>query len=247
MSIESEHDLKSLRRVGRVVARTLRAMARAVKPGVSTGELDDVAARVFQRSGARSGPQIVYGFPGVTCISVNEEVVHGIPGARRLASGDLVTLDVTAELDGYFADAAVTVPVPPAAPVALRLAACAKAAFERALRVASAGEPVSAIGAAVEAEVTRHGFAVFPELTGHGIGRTIHEEPSVPNRFEPGLRTRLTEGLVITIEPLITTGTGRTRLARDRWTVRSADGALAAHHEHTVVIGRGSPLILTAA
>ncbi|MGH7551442.1 MAG: type I methionyl aminopeptidase, partial [Longimicrobiales bacterium] len=184
---------------------------------------------------------------GVTCISVNDEVVHGIPGARVLERGDLVTLDVTAELDGYFADAAITVAVPPAAPIAVRLAASAETAFGKAMNVARAGAPLSALGAAVEGSVRRQGFRVCPELCGHGIGRTIHEEPNVPNHYDPRDRTRLAEGLVITIEPLVTTGSGRTKLARDRWTVRTADGALAAHFEHTVVIGRGRPLILTAA
>jgi methionyl aminopeptidase len=239
--------MRALQRVGRVVARTLDAMRSAVRPGITTAELDDVAARIFEEHGARSGPRIVYDFPGTTCISVNDEVVHGIPGPRVLQPGDLVTLDVTAELDGYFADAAVTVAVAPARPPALELVECAKTAFTRALDVARAGARVSAIGRVVEATVRERGFSVFRDLCGHGIGRTIHEDPSVPNHFDPRARQVLADGLVITIEPLVTTGSGRSRLARDRWTVLSADGGLAAHHEHTIVIGRGAPTILTAA
>lgn len=247
MSIENDDDLRGLQRVGRVVASALAAMREGLRPGVTTAELDDIAGRTFAEAGARSGPRIVYDFPGTTCISINDEVVHGIPGSRTVQPGDLVTLDVTAELDGYYADAAVTVPVPPAPPRAVRLAACARAAFQHALEVARSGTPLSVLGRRIEREVQRQGFRVFPELCGHGIGRTIHENPSVLNHYDPSAKTRLTDGLVITIEPIITTGSGRTRIARDRWTVLSADGAIAAHHEHTIVIGRGRPMIVTAA
>jgi methionyl aminopeptidase len=219
VSIETDQELKALQRVGRVVAMTLDAMRRGVKAGVTTGELDDIAATVLASAGARSAPQIVYDFPGVTCISVNDEVVHGIPGSRALEPGDLVTLDVTAELEGYYADAAITVAVEPASSLGLRLAACAKAALGRAMEVARAGAKLSAVGAAIEREAGRQGFRVFRELCGHGIGRTIHEEPSVLNHYDPRVATRLTEGLVITIEPIITTGSGRTSVARDQWTV----------------------------
>jgi methionyl aminopeptidase len=247
MSIESPSDLSGLRAAGRVVADALRAMKRHVSPGVSTADLDDVAAGVIAAAGARSAPALVYAFPGTTCISVNDEIVHGIPGSRRLRPGDLVTLDVTVELDGYFADAAITVPVPPVSAIARRLCACAASAFYSGLDVATAGAPLSRVGAAIQSETERRGFRVFRDLSGHGIGRTIHEEPTVPNHFDPSARERLTDGLVITIEPLVGAGAARTRLARDGWTVRTADGSLSAHHEHTIVITRGRPRILTAA
>lgn len=247
MSIDNEEDLIGLRQAGRVAARALDAMAAEVASGVSTAELDEVAADVLAGHGARSAPALVYDFPATTCISVNDEVVHGIPGARRLRAGDIVTLDVTIELDGYFADTARTLPVGEVSPRARALIDAARSAFERALLVARAGRPLAGIGATIEADVRRRGFRVFRELCGHGIGRTIHEEPEVLNYRHPGERRRLSEGLVITIEPLVSAGAGRTRLTDDDWTVRSADRALASHHEHTLVIREGEPEILTLA
>ena len=183
MSIETENDLVALSRAGKIVAFALRAMAQRLRPGITTAELDAIGADVLKQHGARSAPQLVYGFPGVTCISVNDEVVHGIPGERVIHAGDLVTLDVTAELDGYMADAALTVAVPPASALKRRLCACADAALGKAIAVARAGRPIADIGRVVEAEVRRYGFAIIPELGGHGIGRTIHDgqPPFVPN------------------------------------------------------------------
>jgi len=247
VSIESDADLEGLRRVGRVVALTLAETRRAVEPGVSTAELDAVAANALERYGARSAPALVYGFPAAICISVNDEAVHGIPGARRLSAGDLVTLDVTAELGGYMADAALTVPVPPCAPLAERLAGTAEAALAQGIGAARAGRPLNAIGRAVGRAVDGAGFTVLRQLSGHGIGRTIHEEPSVLNYDEPRLTGRLTPGLVITIEPIISArGEGLSQDA-DGWTVRTRDGSLTAHAEHTIVVTRrGSPLVLTS-
>lgn len=247
MSIESEKDLEGMKRAGRVVALALKAMREAVREGVTTAELDAVAAGVLARHGARSAPKSVYGFPGTACISVNDEAVHGVPGPRALRKGDVVTLDVTAELDGYFADSAVTVGVPPVAPVARALLECAEAAFWRALKAVRAGQPLARVGGAVESEVERRGFHVLRELCGHGIGRGIHEPPEVVNFYDRFDRTRLTEGLVIALEPIVAVSTERTRTAADRWTVLSADGSLTAHFEHTLVVTRDRPVLLTAA
>jgi methionyl aminopeptidase len=246
MSVETAEELRALQAVGRVVAEALRAMRRAVQPGVTTGQLDSVAGEVFTRAGARSGPNLDYGFPGVTCISVNDEAVHGIPGPRRLRDGDLVKLDVTAELNGFYADACCSVQVGRGNPAARRLVQAAERALGRALRVASAGLPLNAIGAAVEESVRSSGFAVCAELTGHGIGRRIHEPPDVPSVYDPRFSQPLTDGLVITVEPIISAGSGRVRGAGDGWTVRTADGSLSAHVEHTVVVRQGAPLVLTA-
>ena len=247
MSITSEMDWTGLREVGRVVHLTLEALQRHTRPGVTTAELDDVAARIFARHDAHSAPAAVYNFPGTVLISVNDEVVHGIPGPRRLLPGDVVKLDVTAEKDGYMADAARTVVLAGGTDLGRRLAACARDAFDAALHVARAGAPVNAIGRAVEGEVTRRGFSVVRGLDGHGIGRTIHEPPSVPNYCNPRQTDVLTEGLVITIEPIIASGRGLAFEDRDGWTIRTKDGSLAAHHEHTLVITRGRPVLLTAA
>jgi methionyl aminopeptidase len=247
MSIQTEKDWTGMRRVARIVRMTLDAMEKEVRPGVSTAELNEVAASVFAAHGARSAPTLVYGFPGSALISVNDEVVHGIPGQRRLERGDVVKLDVTTEKDGYMADAARTLVVEGGSDEAHRLARCARSAFKKALLVAAAGRRVSEIGRAVEQEVRGHGFHVVRGLDGHGIGRTIHEPPSVPNYYDPRQTEVLTEGLVITIEPIISAGTGRAVEGRDGWTIRTADGKLAAHHEHTIVITTGTPVVLTAA
>ena len=181
MSIDSPDELAGLRAAGRVVAEAIREMARRVRPGVSTGELDEVAARVFARHGARSGPQLDYDFPGTTCLSVDDEAVHGIPGPRRLREGQLIKLDVTAELDGFYADSCRTVPVGRVRPREQRLMAASQSALKRGMQAAVAGANVGRVGAAVNREVTRRGFSVIEELAGHGIGRKIHEEPDVPN------------------------------------------------------------------
>jgi methionyl aminopeptidase len=247
MSIETALELEGMRAAGRVVADTLQLVAQALKAGVTTRELDEVAQHAFALRGARSGPQLDFDYPGTICISVNDEAVHGIPGNRVIRPGDLVTLDVTAELDGFYADAAVTHIVPPAAPVAVRLKACAEAAFRRGAAQARSGTPIWRIGAAVEKEVQRRGFRVVRDLCGHGIGRAVHEAPQIPNYQDPRARAPLTENLVITIEPIVAQKSARSRVLRDGWTIVAADGGLTAHHEHTIVIRRGEPIILTAA
>jgi methionyl aminopeptidase len=245
MSIRSQAELKKLEIIGKIVRMTLDEMSAAVRPGVTTGELDAVGAAVLERNGAESSPPKVYGFPGTACISVNDEAIHGIPGRRRIEEGDLVKLDVTAEKDGFVADAAVTVWVGKISATAEALARCAESAFRQALKVAQVGNRVYEIGRAVEREVLRCGFNVIKELCGHGVGRTIHEEPRVPNYFDRSFRAKLTDGLVITIEPIIAAGSGRAQLAADKWTIRTADRSLTAHYEHTLVITKGGPVLLT--
>lgn len=247
MSITGPEELEGMRAAGAVVRLMIEAMRQAVRPGVTTAELDEVGAGVMQQHGAKSAPAMVYNFPGTNCISVNEEAVHGIPGARALREGDLVKLDVTVEKDGFMADAAVTVPVGSVSEENQKLIACAERAFAKAMLVARAGFRVSEIGRVVEREVRRNGFSVIRDLGGHGIGRTIHEPPRVPNFPDPEARQILTEGLVITVEPIIAAGSGRTFVAADGWTVRTADGRPSAHYEHTLVITKGEPVLLTAA
>jgi len=247
MSINGPEELESLRAAGAVVRRVLEAMKRQVRPGVTTGQLDAIGAQVIEENGARSAPAMVYGFPGSNCISLNDEAVHGIPGDRALREGDLLKLDVTVEKDGFMADAAETVAVGAVSREAARLITCAQRAFGKAMLVARAGYRVSEIGRAVEREVRREGFSVIRELGGHGIGRTIHEEPRIPNYADPQARQVLTEGLVITVEPIIAAGSGRAVLAQDGWTMRTADRRPSAHYEHTIVVTRGTPMVLTAA
>jgi len=247
VSIQSAADRRGLEAAGLVVRLALDALAAAVRPGVTTAELDRVAAGVFQAHGARSAPALVYGFPGTVLISINDEVVHGIPGNRRIARGDVVKLDVTVERAGYMADAARTVVVEGGTAEAVRLTGCAERAFVAALAVATAGRKVREIGRAVEQAVRGEGFSVIRGLAGHGIGRTIHEPPSVPNHFDPWQEDVLTDGLVLTIEPIICAGRAAVAQDDDGWTIRTRDGSLAAHHEHTLIVTRGRPVLLTAA
>lgn len=247
MTVESEKDLVGLRRAGRVVALAIEEMKEALEPGMTTAELDAVGAGVYERYGARSAPGLVYGFPGVNLISVNDEAVHGVPGGRVIERGDLVKIDVTAEVGGYVADAAVTVALPRGPRVHEELRDCAELAFARAASVARAGRPVNKIGRVVENTVRGCGFATLAGLSGHGIGKTIHEPPTIPNRFDRRSNSTLTEGLVVTIEPIIAAGSDSIVEDSDGWTIRTADGSPAAHHEHTIVITKGSPIVLTAA
>ena len=247
MSIESDADWAGLREVGRITRLTLDALEAHVREGVTTAELDEVAAALVAQHAARSAPALVYKFPRTVLISVNDEIVHGVPGPRRLAEGDLVKLDVTLEKNGYVADAARTVIVGGGSETARRLARCAADAFEAALRVSKAGVRVNQIGREVERAVRGQGFSVIHGLCGHGVGRTIHEWPDVPNHYVPWQHDVLTEGLVLTIEPMISAGSPHPIQDADGWTIRTRDGSLSAHHEHSIVITRDAPIVLTAA
>jgi methionyl aminopeptidase len=247
MSIKSDRELAQLQVIGRIVRKALDQMTAAVRPGITTAELSEIGSRVLSAEGARSAPPMVYGFPGDVCISVNEEAIHGIPGRRVLREGDLVKLDLVAEKSGFYADAAVTVAVGAVSSVAAALIRAAEDSFRQGANAARVGNRVYEIGRAVEREVKSRGFSVLRELSGHGVGRTIHEEPSVPNYHDSRNRGRLSDGLVIAIEPIIAAGEGKATLQPDRWTVVTADRSLTAHYEHTIVITRGAPILLTAA
>jgi len=245
MSIQSSAELEGLKRCGRIVRIALDAMVAAVQPGISTAELDAIGARTLASHGAEASPPKVYGFPGSLCISVNDEAIHGIPGDRILQSGDLVKLDLVAEMDGFVTDAAVTVRVGKVSAKADALVHCVENAFWKGARAARAGNRIYEIGRAVEREVRASGFSVMKALCGHGVGRTIHEEPAIPNYFDRHSRSKLKEGLVIAIEPIAATGSGDERLLRDGWTVSTVDHGLSAHFEHTLVITKSEPILIT--
>ena len=247
MTIQTKSDLEAMRAVGRLVAGAIHVMRAAVRPGMTTAQLDDVGAAYLRARGARSAPQLTYDFPGFNCISVNDQIVHGVPGPRVLQPGDVVKIDVTAELDGYIADSAVTVVLPPVSTRAHNLAECARAAFKHAVKTAGSRARIAELGRAVEAEVVRWNHAVVRDLCGHGVGRSLHEPPSVPNFFSSSTTGRLEEGLVIALEPIITESRTRVVQDADGWTLRTANGCLAAHHEHTILIREGRAEILTAA
>ncbi len=246
MTVESLDDIAGLRHIGRIVAQSLQTLEAAVRPGMSTAELDAQAGGLLKEAGARSAPYITYRFPGTSCISINDEATHGIPGGRTIQAGDLVKIDLSASAKGYFADAAVTVAVPPVSERSRKLTNCARAALEAACAVAIAGKPISQIGRAIQRIAQAQGFNVIPALGAHGIGRALHEKPDVPMHFDPRDPRLLVEGQVITIEPHITTGKGRIYQAKDGWTLRTRDKAYVAQFEHTVVITKGRPLVLTA-
>jgi methionyl aminopeptidase len=247
MTIESTGDLEGMRAVGKVVAQALEVMQAAAQPGITTEQLDDVGAKFMRARGARSAPQLTYDFPGFSCISVNDEVVHGVPRDRVLLAGDVLKIDVTAELDGFIADSAITVNIPPVSRAARSLVRTAKAAFDRAFQVARDGVRVSELGRAVEAEVQRRGHAIIPDMCGHGVGRALHEKPSVPNFFSPFTPGILHDGLVIALEPIICESPSDIYEDEDGWTIRTESGCLAAHYEHTILIRHGRAEILTAA
>jgi methionyl aminopeptidase len=247
MSISTPAERAGIRRAGRAVADALQAMRAAVRPGITTGELDRIGESVLERHGAHSAPRAVYGFPGCNCISVNDEIVHGIPGARVIAAGDVVKLDVTASLDGYVADAADTVLVAPVSAAVRRLRTSAVHAFEDGLRAAELGQRVNRIGRAVERRAEQDGFAVIRELCGHGVGRAIHEPPEVPNYFSPFQVDRLSEGLVLTIEPMLAARRARAVQRDDGWTIATDNRCISVHYEHTLIITAEGPEVVTRA
>jgi methionyl aminopeptidase len=246
MSIEGQHDIEGLRKAGEAVAAARDAMAAQIAPGMTTADLDAVGREVLLRFGARSAPQLAYGFPGTTCISVNDRLAHGIPSKKIvLKEGDLVNIDVSAELNGYWADTGASYPVGKISDQAESLLVATQLALHDALREARAGRPMRNIGRAVENRAKKCGFQVITNLCGHGVGRYIHEEPSVSNNYEQRDRRILHEGLVITIEPFLTTGATEVIEDRDGWTLRTPDGSLGAQFEHTFIVTRGEPIVLT--
>ncbi|MEA2574238.1 MAG: methionyl aminopeptidase [Chloroflexia bacterium] len=246
MSIESEEDVIGLKKCGRVVGLTLREMSRHVKPGITTGELDRIGEEFLRRHEARSAPRLTYNFPGSTCISINDEAAHGIPGNRVIQPGDLVNIDVSAELDGYFTDTGATFAVPPVSPTKQKLMDCTKAALNNAIAAAKSGQPMNVIGQAVEAQARRCGFAIIKNLAGHGVGRGLHEQPSMVLNYSSAQEKRkLSEGLVFTIEPFLSTGADFVLEAKDGWTLKTPDGSLLAQYEHTIIVTKGRPIVVT--
>lgn len=246
MTIAGPSDIEGLLRVGAVVAQARDEMGARVAPGITTAELDALGNEILTKHGARSAPQLAYGFPGTTCISVNDELAHGIPSRRVLREGDLVNIDVSAELDGYWADSGASYPVGDVAPRLRNLLYTTRAALADAMQEVRAGAPIRNIGRAVEKRAKRAGFRVVRDLCGHGVGRNIHEPPNVPNTFDRSNRGVLHEGLVITIEPFLTTGATSIYEDDDGWTLRTPDRSVGAQFEHTMIVTRGAPIVVTA-
>jgi methionyl aminopeptidase len=245
ISLKSPRELEAMRAASRVVAHAIEALRAAIRPGMQTRELGRIAEQTFKRHSARSGTLNYFGFPGQLCVSVNEEVVHGIPGKRRIEEGDIVKLDVVAIKDGYYGDAAVTIPIGKIRPEVERLVRVAEEATMLGIEQARPGNRLTDIGDAIERHVTRHGFTVVRDFVGHGIGRAMHEAPQVPNYGPGGRGPMLVPGMVLAIEPQVNLGSPAVRVLGDGWTAVTEDGAWSAHFEHTVAITPRGPEILT--
>jgi len=246
MTISNEDELAGLRETGRIVANALAAMAKALEPGMTTAELDDIGRALLEREGAQPAPELAYGFPGATCISVNEEIAHGIPGPRRIEAGDLVNIDVSAEKNGYFADTGASFGVPPVSTRTARLCRDGRRALFAGLGQVGADKPMAGIGQAIGRFAAKNGYTLVRNLASHGVGRSLHEEPTElatwPDRGE---RRRMEKGLVFTVEPFLSLGAAWAEDGDDPWTLYSEPRAPTVQYEHTVVATAQGPLILT--
>jgi len=247
IQLKSSREIDLMTQGGKILSATIELLRGEVRPGVSTGDLDEIA-ETFIRSheGATPAFKGLYGFPGSICSSVNQEIVHGIPSKKRvLHDGDIVSLDVGVGYKGYFTDSAATVAVGDIAPETVRLLDVTQRSLEAGIAAATIGNHIGDIGAAVQAVVERAGFSVVRDLVGHGIGVEFHEEPQVPNYGKPKRREKLVPGLTLAIEPMVNVGGPATKTLSDRWTIVTLDGSLSAHFEHTVAITETGPLVLT--
>ncbi len=243
--IKSEKEVAAMRQAGKVVAEVLKILSEQVKPGMKTKELDIIAERELERLGATSSFKGYRGFPATLCVSVNDEIVHGIPGERILHEGDVVSLDFGAIYHGFQGDAALTVAVGEVNPEAKRLMEATRGSLEAGIAAACAGATLGDVSAAIQNYAESRGYSVVREYTGHGIGREMHEEPQIPNFGSPGTGPELKKGMTLALEPMLNIGGYHTRLADDRWTVLTADGSLSAHFEHTIAINDTEPEVLT--
>ncbi len=245
MTIDSAADLEGMLAIGKIVRAAFDAMRSAARPGMTTAELDAIGAAVLKKKGARSAPQLMYDFPGATCISVNEEAAHGIPGPRILAAGDMINIDVSAELGGYVADMGESFVLPPVAPERALICRAVKTAVRQATRKIRADCSLNVIGESVSKVADRHGYRIIENLASHGVGRSLHEPPSYVPSHNPKERRRLKEGTVLTIEPFFTTGRAWVEEADDGWTLSVPAGALVAQFEQTVIVRGNAAIVVT--
>lgn len=247
MTIGSEDQLEQLKAVGRVCALAREAMAAALRPGITTAELDAIGRKILEQHGAQSAPEITYDFPGATCISVNEEIAHGIPGTRAIAAGDLVNIDVSAELDGVFADTGASYLVPEADPRLAVLCRDGKRAMWEGIRAVRSGAPLADIGNAIGGFARRHRYTLIENLASHGVGDSLHDEPGeIPTWPDRSERRRIADGLVLTVEPFLSLG-GLEAVDRgdDGWTLLSRPAAPCVQYEHTIVATKRGAIVVT--
>ncbi|OKP95512.1 type I methionyl aminopeptidase [Paenibacillus sp. P46E] len=248
MTSDTAQDLQGLKAAGQVVGYTIAEMRKSVVPGMTTAELDGVGAAILERFGAKSAPKVTYNFPGSTCISINEEVAHGIPGSRVIEAGDLINIDVSAELNGYYGDAGVSFQLPPFNEKIVHLCRSTEETMMSVINHLRAGMKVNEIGRMMELEARKRGYKVVRNLCSHGIGRSLHEKPfEILPFYNPRVTTVLQEGQVITVEPFLSTGTDFVEQQSDGWTLSVKDSSRVAQYEHTIVVTKGKPIILTSA
>lgn len=246
IKIKSPHEIEAMRSAGKILAETFEYLAESIQPGISTAELDDIAARFIRKNNATCSFWQYNGYPAHICSSVNEQVVHGIPSKKvKLKEGDIVSLDIGVYYKGYHSDSARTFAVGEISPEAEKLIRVTKESFYEGLKMAQAGNRVFDIGAAVQTYVEENGFSVVRSLVGHGVGSALHEDPEVPNFGTPGRGARLMPGMTLAIEPMVNQGTYHVNTLSDGWTVVTADGKLSAHYEHTILVKDGEAEILT--
>ena len=246
ITIKSRREMEAMERAGAIVGATLTLLKKSVEPGITTGELNRIADKNIRSLGAVPTFLGYQGFPAAICASVNEEIVHGIPGKRVLKEGDIIKMDCGATIDGFIGDAAISVAVGKISETAQLLMDDTQASLYAGIAAAQPGNRIGDIGAAVEGYATPRGYGVVRQFVGHGVGRHLHEDPQVPNYGEPGKGILLRPGMCICIEPMLNLGTEDATILNDDWTVVTADGALSAHFEHTLAITRDGPKILTA-
>ncbi len=247
MSIENENDIKALEKIGKIVSIAREEMIKAIRPGITTKELDRIGEKVLSDYGAHSAPKCEYNFPGCTCISINDEVAHGIPGPRVLKDGDVINVDVSAELGGYFSDTGATVVIGNGTELKQLLCECSKSALYKGIEKAKSGVKINQIGRAIYNESQSKGFTVIKNLTGHGIGRKLHEEPSyILNYYDKKDNKILTSGMVLAVETFVSTGAEYVIEDLDGWTLKTPDGSIVAQCEHTIIVTENEPFILTA-
>ena len=246
MIVENENDIKHLKAIGHICAMALKEMMNHAKPGMTTGELDNIGKEFLEKEEAQSAPMSLYQFPGATCISISPVIAHGIPGDHVLREGELINIDVSAELDGYFGDTGASMVLAKQVPEYEKIIEATKSALAKAVHAARAGQQINLIGRTIQQEARQHGYGVIYDLTGHGIGHHLHEEPvQVFNYFKSKDRHILEDGLVLAIEPFLTTGKGHVLEEQDGWSLRTTDRTIAAQFEHTIIVTKDEPIILT--
>jgi len=243
--LKSKEDLRMMRQAGKILARIARELFEFTKAGVSTEEINQLAERLFKKDNVQSAFKGYKGFPANICTSVNEEIVHGIPGDRKLKEGDIIGLDIGINYKGYFSDTAITLGIGKISPQAQKLLEVTKSSLSEGIKQAKAGNYLYDISSAIQTMVEKNGFSVVREFVGHGIGAKLHEEPEIPNFGNPRQGLVLENGMVLAIEPMVNIGTWQSRILDNNWTAVTKDGLLSAHFEHTVAITENGPEILT--